>query len=238
MFHVTMSPAMSAATSTAPRRRADATLAVLALAATLVIASARPAGAQCTTTSSCMWPVGCGYSGSLTVPIVVAGPVELRNLVLADRPPCLPVLASGSFTIHSSFDVFVEVSLDGGATWAPKATPGIPATMTMNLSTPPGSNPLGFDAELLSLNISGGTLPLGMLVRESPTLASVGHTDETSLGGGQFRIDSFFDIFVELSLDGGQTWVPSNQPTRLLLGTGNPTAVRASTWGAVKAIYR
>jgi hypothetical protein len=227
MFHATLFPAGS--------RRVGTIFAFLAVA--LTFAQVRTAGAQCTTNSDCIWPVGCGYAGSLTVPIVIAGPVELRNLVLADRPVCTPVPASGSFLVNSFFDVFVEVSLNGGATWSSKSTAGMPGLMSLTPTTPPGSNPRGFDTEMLSLNISGGTLP-GIMVRESPARASIGHTDDTSLGGGQFKIDSFFDIFVELSLDGGQTWVPSNQPTRLLLGTGNPTPARVSTWGAVKAFYR
>lgn len=234
MFHAKLSPRISHAES----RPTRTTFVFCIMVAALMLVVARPAGAQCTTSSNCLWPVGCGYAGSLTVPVVSAGPVVLRNLVLADRPACTAVPASGSFTINSFFDVFVEVSLDGGATWAPKAAPGIPGLTLMTPTTPPASNPRGFDTEMLSLNLSGGTLPPGILVRESPSRASVGHTDDTSLGGGLFKIDSFFDIFVELSLDGGQTWVPSLQPTRLLLGTGNPTAARVSTWGAVKAYYR
>ena len=230
MFHATLSPGGS--------RRVGAMFAFLFLAATLTLTQVRTAGAQCTTNSDCIWPVGCGYAGSLTVPIVISGPVQLRNLVLADRPVCTPVPAGGPFTVSSFFDVFVEVSLNGGATWSSKSAAGIPGLMALTPTTPPGSNPRGFDTEMLSLNLSGGTLPAGMMLRESPSRASVGHADDTSLGGGQFKIDSFFDVFTELSLDGGVTWVPSNQPSRLLLGTGNPTPVRVSTWGAVKAFYR
>jgi hypothetical protein len=230
MFQATISPVGP--------RRGGTKFALGIVIALLMLACARPADAQCTTNSDCLWPVGCGYAGSLTVPIVVAGPVELRNLVLADRPVCTPVPPSGAFTISSFFDVFVEVSLDGGATWAPKAAPGISGLMALTPTTPPGSNPRGFDTEMLSLNIGGGTLPGGILIRESPTQASVGHANDTSLGGGQFKIDSFFDIFVELSIDGGNFWTPAGQPARLLLGTGNPTAARVSTWGAVKAYYR
>ena len=56
----------------------------------------------------------------------------------------------------------------------------------------------------LDLTLGGGTL-----IRESPTRQSLGQTQITDLGGGQFRIDSFFDVFTELSVDGGQTWLPS-----------------------------
>jgi hypothetical protein len=65
-----------------------------------------------------------------------------------------------------------------------------------------------FDLELLSMPISGGTLPSGLMIRESPTLPSRGKTVAHDMGGGQFRISSFFDIFTEISLDGGATWNP------------------------------
>ena len=75
-----------------------------------------------------------------------------------------------------------------------------------------------FDPEMLSLNLSGGALPPGVLIRESPTLASLGHTSIEDLGGGSYNIDSFFDVFTELSLDGGQTWYPDKKgPGRMTL---------------------
>ena len=72
-----------------------------------------------------------------------------------------------------------------------------------------------FQTEMLALNLVGGG---GIMIRESPTLQSQGQTTITSIGAGQFRIDSFFDIFTELSIDGGQTWIPSNGATRVQLG--------------------
>ena len=70
-----------------------------------------------------------------------------------------------------------------------------------------------FNTEMLALNLSGG----GVMLRESPTLASTGVTSITDVGGGNFQIDSFFDIFTELSVDGGRTWIPSNGPTHVSL---------------------
>ena len=69
---------------------------------------------------------------------------------------------------------------------------------------PPGV-PWLFQTEMLQLDISGGGLPTGVMIRESPTLASTGATSISDLGGGQFQIDSFFDVFAELSIDGGTT---------------------------------
>ena len=75
-----------------------------------------------------------------------------------------------------------------------------------------------FNTEMLALNITG-TSPFGpYMLRESPTLASTGQTTIAPIGGGMFHIDSFFDVFVELSIDGGQTWIPdSTGPERITL---------------------
>ena len=64
-----------------------------------------------------------------------------------------------------------------------------------------------FDTEMLALSISGGGLPGGMMIRESPTKASLGRTTIRPDPGGGYRIGSFFDIFTEMSTDGGQTWL-------------------------------
>ena len=62
--------------------------------------------------------------------------------------------------------------------------------------------------EMIALSLVGVINPL-MRVRESPTLASTGSMTMTSDGsgtGGTFN--SFFDVFFELSVDGGATFTP------------------------------
>src|SRR4029434_11104347 len=66
------------------------------------------------------------------------------------------------------------------------------------------------DTEMLQLDIAGGELPAGVMLRESPTLASTGLTAIQSQGDGLYRIDSFFDVFTELTVDGGQSWQPAS----------------------------
>ena len=75
-----------------------------------------------------------------------------------------------------------------------------------------------WDTEMLSMSLSG-TTPFGpFMIRESPTLPSVGRTTVDDMGGGLYRISSFFDVFTELSVDGGQTWTPSvDGPARVEL---------------------
>ncbi len=61
------------------------------------------------------------------------------------------------------------------------------------------------DTEMLEISVSGGDLPAGMMVRESPTLQSKGKAYVRESPSKPSRISSFFDVFLELSLDNGAT---------------------------------
>ena len=74
-----------------------------------------------------------------------------------------------------------------------------------------------FDTEMVQLNIVGGDLPPGAMIRESPTANSRGGTAIRAQANGQYHIDSFFDVFTELSVDGGQTWTAADAPARVTL---------------------
>ena len=67
----------------------------------------------------------------------------------------------------------------------------------------------------MSLTGDLGSFPVE--VRESPTQPSTGEVTITDLGGGNFQIDSFFDIFTELSVNGGLFDPDSNGPARMEL---------------------
>ena len=102
-----------------------------------------------------------------------------------------------------------NVSINGG--------PQSPVMLTGSVETEvfgkTGNTTGTFQTEMLQLNLTGGAIR----VRESPTLQSLGQTTITDIGGGSFKIDSFFDIFTELSLDNGQTWTPSTGVERVEL---------------------
>jgi uncharacterized repeat protein (TIGR02543 family) len=90
-----------------------------------------------------------------------------------------------------------------------------------------------FSTEILALNLSANS-PFGpFMLRESPTLASVGQSSITDLGGGLYRIDSFFDVFTELSVDQGNSWIPGVVPTHLVLTPPFALTVTTSGLGTV-----
>lgn len=100
--------------------------------------------------------------------------------------------------------------------------PAMPISMngpvdTVAYGKGPGDTTGTFDTEMLSMSLTGGG---GIMVRESPTKASTGKTSITDIGGGLYHIDSFFDVFTELSLDGGFSWIPQsgNRGTPMHLG--------------------
>ena len=87
--------------------------------------------------------------------------------------------------------------------------------------------------EMVAMDLAGFT-PLPLMIRESPTLASLGASTSTDIGGGLFRIDSFFDVFTELSIDGGQTWTPSQGATRFdLVAAPEPASLAVLGLGLI-----
>lgn len=122
----------------------------------------------------------------------------------------------GSMQMSSFFDVFTEISLDGGSIWT---QPGGASTMEFDtLPAIPVSSgtDMTFDTEMLSMNLSGNAPGGGFMIRESPTQPSPGHTTLREIGcSGCIKVDSFFDVFIDLSLDGGTTWNPATGSTRM-----------------------
>lgn len=168
----------------------------------------------------------------VVVPPMFYPPNVLVNPTLATPPvsPATIPAPGGPFSINSFFDVFTEISLDGGTTWTTHSTV---APVSFDVYALPGGPPFVLPVEMISLDISGGTLPSGMMIRESPTQPSAGFTTYEPIGGGQFRIDSFFDVFTELSLDGGATWIPSSGPSRMSTQTPEPSSIALFTMGAL-----
>lgn len=87
-----------------------------------------------------------------------------------------------------------------------------------------------YNMEMLNLNLSGGQLPTGMMFRESTTEASTGKTTFTPVTGG-YSVNSYIDMSLEMSLDGGQTWIQGSHPIRVVGETPEPTSMAAIAAG-------
>ncbi len=122
----------------------------------------------------------------------------------------LPDVGQAVFAAYDSVVTF-DYSTDEGATWNPVVldAEALARIVGTGIADP-------FDCELLQLPLAGGALPAGVLLRESPTEASVGRYGARAVAEG-YMISSFFDVFLEVSFDGGVNWTPANQPLRVTL---------------------
>ncbi len=135
--------------------------------------------------------------------------------------------------VLSFFDIFTEISLDdgqgSGGTFHGLASGEIRIARLNGL--PPGE-PVWFDTEMLSMNLAGGNLPPGVMIRESPSRPSMGRTTITDLGGGMYRTASFFDVFTELT-NGDPLWVPSDGSMHLEGDLPEPSTLTLAGLGLV-----
>jgi hypothetical protein len=130
--------------------------------------------------------------------------IRLRNTRLVSTSSPTPLPSTGTVTVQSFFDIFTEISINGGASFSPVAAYHAPSQLSYTTTD-------GVDYGTEMKNLSG-TLQTALgpvFIRESPTKLSTGHaTIGGGGGGGGYQIDSFFDVFTELSFDGGQSWTP------------------------------
>jgi hypothetical protein len=132
--------------------------------------------------------------------VVAFGPTWVRNFTIDAVTPN-PVMGSGA-TFNSFFDIFTELSIDSGLTWNPVSGSG-------NISVTPAlrGNISGIETWSSSVNDMTATTGSGVMFRESPTLSSTGTNTYKPVSNG-YMIDSFFDVFLEMSTNGGETWQP------------------------------
>jgi hypothetical protein len=108
------------------------------------------------------------------------------------------------YRFDSFFDIFTEISPPNGP---PVTLFGLGRVVFTEVAEATNT----FTTEMLSMDLrESPTSPL--MIRESPTKQSLGRTTvrESPTKSGTYQIDSFFDIFTELSLDGGLTWTPAS----------------------------
>lgn len=133
-----------------------------------------------------------------------------------------------------TFDSVLDGSFDLGLGPVPGTLIGPATTRTFNKV---GNTTGTFDAEIVSLSLSGTVGGSNIQIRESPALESLGQTTITDLGGGLYEIDSFFDVFTELSVDGGP-WMPqTSAAARLILIPIEAVPVEPASWGVIKSLY-
>ena len=146
-----------------------------------------------------------------------------------------PVLDSdsGHLTLDSFFDVTYNLQLSIGlGPVFPVFGEGQMHVVGQNAFIPNAFLTL-YELELTQLDLfppATDDSAVPVMLRESPTLASTGQItllDTCPLCVPPFttyQVTSFFDVFAEISIDGGDTWVPSDGSFRIVQGVPEPSA--------------
>jgi hypothetical protein len=161
------------------------------------------------------WHIGTTDDNPVVFGVPSVGLIFLRHTQVANllNPTTPPPLNSAAAYAWDHAECTYELSLDG-STWFPVQGSG-PIVVNIDHTSDSAGGRV-FSTELLQLSITSFS-PLGpVFIRESPTRPSLGQAIITSTNGG-FLIGSFFDVFLEMSLDGGNTWAPTIATTHLEL---------------------
>ena len=165
------------------------------------------------------------------VDIFNGGGISWTNVALKNFSPGTTLPASGSSIITFTCDFSASYSSSG-----PTVFVTAPATVKMKVdfSSVSGTSRV-YDVEILQLDIAGGTLPTGMLLRESPTKISPGELIIADNGGGQYLLSGSFIAFTELSSDNGENWQANSAPlARLVFENGISAAIPTlGEWGLI-----
>ncbi len=169
-------------------------------------------------------PEGQLSSASGSPPVSFSQTTQLENLLVSTNPsssPLPPLGSSSTQTVSLNFTK-ISFSFDGGVTKTDYSATGEMQIRLSHVADVGGTRV--FDTEMIMMNLSGGTLPGGVMVRESPTKASLGRTSLRSIPeNSRFKISSFFDVFTEISLDGGQSWTPASEAVSLDFSSSPPS---------------
>lgn len=151
------------------------------------------------------------------------GVVYGRDFVDSGFPNPITLPAPNSMLVYTDAVMSTfQVSFDQTTWYAAQATGTV--SVVVSNTTPAGSSLNTYATEITQMNLDGtvpgfGNLPL--MLRASPTLPSLGqHTVQPDPRG--YRISSFFDVFTELSTDGGTTWVPADRSIRMTASAPPP----------------
>ena len=145
-------------------------------------------------------------------------PLIITNLNLTGFPPTVVYIHGETTAVPLKFKTAKPPYWNAGDIFGYLVLAGH-GTLTVDCN-----NPNSYSTEMLQLDISGGGLPAGLMIRESPTLASTGGVGIQQQPDGTYAISSSFDVWTELSTDFGATWCPATNRHKVkLVCTSPPT---------------
>ncbi len=171
---------------------------------------------------------GIGVHAVFPGPIDMSDPIHycFQNVVRED---------DGNGNEIETFDSKLEAQVDIGGGPMPITLTGPVQTVVYGKI---GNETGTFDTEIIAMSLTGDAGGIPVEIRESPSLPSQGMTIIEMLPAGDFLIDSFFDVFTELSVNGGPFQPQINEAGHMILIPNDEIAVEKATWGDLKTDFR
>jgi hypothetical protein len=164
-------------------------------------------------------------TGVYSLPLICIATVCLENATVSGFNNTSDVFSGGNELVTStatfSADVYQDNSGNPGAFLAPLSAGG---TMDFTYFDRGPSTPLGtFNAQITALDFAGTFLGHPFEIEQNPSQASTGITTINEVPGitPMYQVTSFFDVFLDVSLNGGP-FVPGPQRQANLSGTPEP----------------
>lgn len=140
---------------------------------------------------------------------------ELSGYDNTEPPP--PLGGTSIFTVAGN--ATFGMSIDSGMTFTPFSG-NVNMMFRVHHTLDSGSIEY-YSTEILFMQVAGGSMPPGLIIREKqlPADSSTGLMTMKTVPGG-FQISSFIDLFSEMSMDGGVTWLADDNETTVLYAHG------------------
>jgi len=155
-----------------------------------------------------------GGSDTLTYTLGTGGAWYLRDFICSNlvnylQPP--PYFGTNYYN-PTNVMIFCQASLDN-VNFLP-AQAGGSMSVTMSNTTSSGGTVSTFDTRITQMSLTGFSQFGSLMLRQSASKPSLGkHAIRPDTRG--YRVSSFFDVFTELSTDGGSTWMAADRSIRM-----------------------
>lgn len=166
-------------------------------------------------------------AGGYTLPTLCVNIVCLENATISDFHITSSSISGGNELVDTTAlltaNVFANVSGIPGAFLGMLSTTGTANFTDFTFFGRTSSGELGtFNAQIDDFNFAGTFLMNTFDVKQNPTMASTGSATLSKLASGLYDVSSSFDIYAELSVNGGP-FAPGPERTASL-GTPEPSS--------------
>lgn len=163
--------------------------------------------------------------GLYPLPLICMAPVCLENISVYGFNNTSDMFMGGNEEITATATFFADVYQDNSGSAGPFIAPlSVGGTMDFTYFGRTQSAPLGtFNAQITDFDFAGTFNSHPFEIKQNPNQNSTGVTTINEIAGitPMYQVSSFFNVFTELSLDGG-TFVPGPMRTTSVTPTPEP----------------